>query len=141
VSGYSCQKKGELMESNQKGFNFIDEYMATFPEEVQKILEELRAVIKASAPDAEERISYQMPTFTLQGNLVHFAAYKKHIGFYPTSSGIEAFKQELLGYEGAKGSVRFPIDEPLPLELISRIVKFRVAENLKKAETKLSKRK
>jgi uncharacterized protein YdhG (YjbR/CyaY superfamily) len=129
------------MESQQKGFNSIVEYIANFPEEVQKILEELRVVIKASAPDAEERISYQMPTFTLQGNLVHFAAYKKHIGFYPTPSGIEAFKPELSRYESAKGSVRFPIDEPLPLELISRIVKFRVAENLKKAETKLSKRK
>jgi uncharacterized protein YdhG (YjbR/CyaY superfamily) len=129
------------MESNRKGFNSIDEYIANFPEEVQKILGELRAVIKASAPDAEERISYQIPTFTLKGNLVHFAAYKKHIGFYPTSSGIQAFKHELSVYEGAKGTVRFPIDKPLPLELISKIVKFRVAENLKNAEIILSKRK
>jgi uncharacterized protein YdhG (YjbR/CyaY superfamily) len=129
------------MESNRKRFNSIDEYIADFPEEVQKTLGELRAVIKAAAPDAEERISYQIPTFTLKGNLVHFAAYKKHIGFYPTSSGIQAFKHELSVYEGAKGTVRFPIDKPLPLELISKIVKFRVAENLKNAEIKLSKRK
>jgi uncharacterized protein YdhG (YjbR/CyaY superfamily) len=117
----------------------MDEYIATFPEEIQKILEELRATIKASAPDAEERISYQMPTFALKGNLVHFAAFKKHIGFYPTPSGIQAFKHELSIYEGAKGSVKFPIEKPLPLELISKIVKFRVAENLKKAEIKSSK--
>jgi len=127
------------MESNRVGFSSMDEYIATFPEEIQKILEELRATIKASAPDAEERISYQMPTFALKGNLVHFAAYKKHIGFYPTPSGIQAFKHELSIYEGAKGSVKFPIEKPLPLELISKIVKFRVAENLKKAEIKSSK--
>ena len=119
----------------------MDEYIATFPEETQKILEELRATIKASAPDAEEKISYQMPTFFLKGNLVHFAAWKNHIGFYPTPSGTEAFKQELSIYEGAKGSIKFPIDKPLPLELISKIVKFRVAENLKRAEIKSSKRK
>jgi uncharacterized protein YdhG (YjbR/CyaY superfamily) len=129
------------MESNKNRFNSIDEYIASFPEDVQKILEELRAVIKASAPDAEERISYQMPTFTQKGNLVHFAAYKKHIGFYPAPSGIEAYKQELSGYAGAKGSVKFPIDQPLPLGLISEIVKYRVAENLKKAEQKSSKKK
>jgi uncharacterized protein YdhG (YjbR/CyaY superfamily) len=129
------------MENNKTGFNSIDEYIATFPEEVRKILEELRATIKAAAPAAEEKISYQMPTFFLKGNLVHFAAYKKHIGFYPTSSGIRAFKKELSVYEGAKGSVKFPIDKPLPLKLISRIVKFRVAENLKNAEIKPGKRK
>ena len=127
------------MESNRVDFSSMDEYIATFPEEIQKILEELRATIKASAPDAEERISYQMPTFALKGNLVHFAAFKKHIGFYPTPSGIQAFKHELSIYEGAKGSVKFPIEKPLPLELISKIVKFRVAENLKKAEIKSSK--
>ena len=129
------------MESNQGGFNSIDEYIATFPEEIQKILAELRAAIKASAPDAEEKISYQMPTFALKGNLVHFAAHKKHIGFYPSPSGIQAFKHELSIYEGAKGSVRFPIDKPLPLELISKIVKFRVTENLENAEIKSSRRK
>jgi uncharacterized protein YdhG (YjbR/CyaY superfamily) len=129
------------MEGNKPGFTSIDEYIATFPEEVRKILKELRATIKAAAPAAEEKISYQMPTFFLKGNLVHFAAFKKHIGFYPTSSGIRAFKKELSVYEGAKGSVRFPIDKPLPLKLISRIVKFRAAENLKNAEIKPGRRK
>ena len=129
------------MESNKAGFVSIDEYIATFPEETQKILEQLRATIKAAAPDAEEKISYQMPTFALKGNLVHFAAHKNHIGFYPTPSGIQAFKHELSIYEGAKGSVQFPIDQPLPLELIGKIVKFRVAENLKNAEKKSGKRK
>ena len=129
------------MESNRKRFNSIDEYIANFPKEVQKKLRELRSVIKAAAPAAEERISYQIPAFTLKGNLVYFAAYKKHIGFYPTSSGIRAFKNDLSIYESGKGSIQFPIDKPLPLELISKIVKFRVAENLKNAEIKLSKRK
>lgn len=129
------------MENNKVGFNSIDEYISTFPEEIQKILEELRATIKASAPEVEEKISYQMPTFTLKGNLVHFAIWKNHIGFYPTPSGTQAFKRELSIYEGAKGSVKFPIEKPLPLELISKIVKFRVAENLKNAEIKSSKRK
>ena len=135
------ERQAELMESIKKAFNSIDEYIANFPEEVQKILEELRAIIRASAPEAEERISYQIPTFALKGNLVHFAAYKKHIGFYPTSGGIQAFERELSVYECAKGSVRFPIDEPLPFELISKIVRFRVDENLRKAGTKLSKKK
>ena len=101
----------------------------------------LRKVIKESAPDAEEKISWQMPTFVLHGNLVHFAAYKNHIGFYPTPSGIDAFKHELSEYKGAKGSVQFPIEKPLPYELISKIVKFRVAENIKIAEDKLKKKK
>ena len=129
------------MQSNKVRFNSIDEYIATFPAKTQKILEELRATIKAAAPEAEEKISYQMPTFALKGNLVHFAAYKNHIGFYPTPSGIEVFKHELSVYEGAKGSVKFPIEAPLPLELISKIVAFRVAENLKQAESKASKKK
>ena len=130
------------MPDNPSGFISIDEYITTFPEETQKILQELRETIQACAPDTEEKISYQMPTFALKGsNLVHFAAFKTHIGFYPTPSGIEAFKQELSLYEGAKGSVQFPIDEPLPLELIGRIVKFRVAENLKNAKLKPGKRK
>jgi len=124
-------RKGEIMDSNKSGFNSIDEYIATFPEDIQKILEEIRAVIKSAAPDAVEKISYQMPTFFMNGNLVHFAAFKKHIGFYPTPGGIEAFQKELSVYEGAKGSVQFPIDKPMPLKLISRIVKFRVAENAK----------
>jgi uncharacterized protein YdhG (YjbR/CyaY superfamily) len=128
------------MESNQAGFSSMDEYIATFPEGIQKILEEVRATIKAAAPQAEEKISYQMPTFFLKGNLVHFAAHKNHIGFYPTPSGIQAFERELSIFEGAKGSVQFPLDQPMPLDLISRIVKYRVAENLKKAEMKSRKR-
>jgi uncharacterized protein YdhG (YjbR/CyaY superfamily) len=134
------QKKGEFMETKKIGFTSIDEYIATFPEETKKILEELRATIKAAAPEAEEKISYQMPTFFLNGNLVHFAAFKNHIGLYPTPNGIEAFRRELAKYQGAKGSIRFPIDEPMPLKLISKIVKFRVAENLKKAGMKSSKK-
>ena len=128
------------MERNKTGFASIDEYIAVFPEEVQKKLEELRAVIKAAAPDAEEKISYQMPTFALKGNLVHFAAYKNHIGFYPTPSGIEEFKDELSAYQGAKGSIRFPLDKPIPYDLIAKIVAFRVKENLEKAETKSKKK-
>jgi uncharacterized protein YdhG (YjbR/CyaY superfamily) len=124
------------MDKNKIGFTTIEEYIATFPENVQMILQELRSTIKASAPDAEEKISYQMPTFFLKGNLVHFAAYKNHVGFYPTPSGIEKFQQELSKYEGAKGSVKFPIDQPLPLSLIQKIVEFRVLENLQIAEMK-----
>src|SRR5436309_4319459 len=114
------------MDQHKDGFSSIDEYIATFPEEKQVLLQAVRATIKAAAPDAEERISYQMPAFALNGNLVYFAALKNHIGFYPTSSGIEAFKDELSAYEGTKGAVRFPIDQPLPVDLISKIVQFRV---------------
>ena len=124
------------MESRKDAFKSIDEYIAAFPEDIQKTLHKLRATIKTFAPDAEERISYQIPTFFLNGNLVHFAAYKKHIGFYPTSSATRVFKRELSIYEGGKGTVRFPIDKPLPLKLIGRIVKFRVAENLKNADVR-----
>lgn len=119
----------------------IDDYIAGFPKDVQVILEELRATIRKAAPEAEETINYQIPTFTLNGNLVHFAAYKNHIGFYPTPSGIAAFKKELSAYEGAKGSVQFPIDKPLPLRLITKIVKFRVKENLERTERKVKNRK
>ena len=114
----------------------IDDYIAGFPDETRKTLEGLRSAIRAAAPGAEEKISYQMPSFDLGGNLVYFAAFKSHIGFYPTSSGIEAFRRELSSYEVSKGTVRFPLDKPLPLKLISRIVKFRVAENLEKARLK-----
>lgn len=126
---------------SKAAFSSIDEYIGTFPEDTQKILQEMRETIKAAAPEAQEKISYQMPAFTLNGNLVYFAAFKNHIGFYPTPSGTEAFKREISVYQAAKGSIRFPIDEPLPLKLISRIVKFRVAENLKKAKARASKRK
>lgn len=128
------------MENKRSDYNSIDEYIGTFPKEVQEILKKLRAVVKEAAPEAEERISYRMPTFSQKGNLVHFAAYKKHIGFYPTPSGIQAFKNELSAYEGAKGSVKFPIDEPLPYTLIGKIVRFRVTENTRIAEEKLRKR-
>jgi uncharacterized protein YdhG (YjbR/CyaY superfamily) len=110
----------------------IDEYISQFPEDVQHILGKIRAVIRESAPEAVEKISYQIPTFYFNGNLVHFGGYKHHIGFYPTPSGIEAFKEELSAYEGAKGSVQFPLDKPMPYKLIGKIVKFRVAENRKK---------
>lgn len=114
----------------------IDEYIAGFPKEVQDILQQVRATIKKAAPAAEEKISYAIPTFFLQGNLVHFAAFKNHIGFYPTPSGIEEFEKDLSIYKRAKGSVQFPLDKPMPLNLISRMVKFRIKKNLEKAKTK-----
>lgn len=119
----------------------IDSYIAGFPEEVQSLLEEMRATISKAAPMAEETINYGMPTFTLKGNLVHFAGYKNHIGFYPAPSGIEAFKKELSVYKGAKGSVQFPLDKKLPLGLVTKIVKFRVKENIALAAEKAKKKK
>ncbi|HAM99491.1 MAG TPA: hypothetical protein DCQ26_12860 [Marinilabiliales bacterium] len=116
--------------------NEVDTYISAFPPEVQALLEQVRATIKQNAPDAEEIISYQMPTYVYHGNLVYFAGYKNHIGFYPVPSGIEAFKKELSVYKGAKGSVQFPLNQPMPLELIAKIVRFRVAENKKKAQMK-----
>jgi uncharacterized protein YdhG (YjbR/CyaY superfamily) len=124
------------MEGTTADYQTIDAYIAAFPEEIQVKLRALRETIRSAAPEAEERISYRMPTFTLHGNLVHFAAFAHHIGFYPAPRGIEAFQQELSRYKGAKGSVQFPLDEPLPLELISRIVAFRAAENREKAAAK-----
>jgi len=118
----------------------IDEYIAGFPKEIQKLLQQMRKTIQKAAPQAEETINYAMPTFILFGNLVHFAGYKNHIGFYPAPSGIEAFKKELSVYAGAKGSVQFPLDKPLPLELVTKIVQFRVAENLEKAAKKKTKK-
>jgi len=114
----------------------IDEYIANFPKEVQRLLDQLRMTIRRAAPVAEETIKYQIPTFTYKGNLVHFGGYKNHIGFYPTPSGIEKFKKELSGYESAKGSVKFPLDQPIPFDLISDIVAYRVMENLKRAQEK-----
>jgi uncharacterized protein YdhG (YjbR/CyaY superfamily) len=118
---------------NKITYESIDEYISKYPYDIQKILNKLREAIKEAAPGAQEKISYQMPTFALYGNLVHFAAHKSHIGFYPTPSGVDAFKDELLEYKTAKGSVQFPIDRPLPYEIIREIVKFRVAENKKRA--------
>lgn len=122
--------------SDRAEFTTIDEYIAMFPAETQSLLAELRATIRAAAPEAQEKISYRMPTFAQAGNLVHFAAHKEHIGFYPAPSAIEAFRAELAPFESSKGAVRFPIDRPLPLDLIRRIVEFRVAENLRQAEQK-----
>jgi uncharacterized protein YdhG (YjbR/CyaY superfamily) len=110
----------------------IDDYIATFPEDVQSILQKVRATIRKAAPKAQEAIKYQIPTFVLKGNLVHFAAFKNHIGFYPTPSGTAEFEKELSRYESGKGSVRFPLDQPIPYALITKIVKFRVKEQGKK---------
>jgi len=128
------------MEGNKVEYLSIDEYIASFPSEIQDLLAKLRQTIKEAAPEAEEKISYQMPTFALHGNLVHFAAYKNHIGFYPAPRGIEAFKEELASYKGAKGSVQFPLDRPLPYDLIRRIVIFRVQENRERAASKRKKK-
>jgi len=117
-------------------FNTIDEYIETFPANVQSVLKELRQTIRKAAPKAEETISYRIPTFRLNGNLVHFGAFKNHVGFFPTSTPIRSFRKELFRYEVSKGTIRFPMNEPLPLSLISRIVKFRVKENLAKGKRK-----
>lgn len=120
------------MTDEDKSFNNIDEYISLFPENVQLILKELRQNIKEIAPESKEVISYQMPTFKLNGNLVHFAAYKNHIGFYPTPSAIVKFKEKLSLYETSKGTIKFSIHEPIPLDLIKEIVAFRVKENMNK---------
>jgi uncharacterized protein YdhG (YjbR/CyaY superfamily) len=119
----------------------IDEYVAGFPMDVQRVLQEIRAIIRTAAPDAEEAIKYRMPTFVLNGNLVHFAAFKNHIGFYPTPSGIEKFKGELTAYHNAKGSVQFPLEKPVPFALIREIVKFRAKEAREKLAPKPGKAK
>ena len=120
------------MNATKKQFKTIDEYIKTFPEDVQSLLEKMRQTIRKAAPEAEEVISYQIPTFKLKGNLVYFAAFKNHIGFYPTSSAIEAFKKELAPYKGAKGSVQFPMRKPIPYDLVKKITIFRRKENLAK---------
>jgi len=121
---------GRGMTMNKKIVNSIDEYMRRFPTQQRQLLMNMRLTIQKAAPKAKETISYGIPAFTLDGNLVWFAAYKNHIGFYPGSSAIAAFKKELSAYKGAKGSVQFPLDKPLPLTLVSRIVKFRVKQRL-----------
>lgn len=128
------------MKTGQTAPTTIDEYIASFPPEVQEKLETIRATIRKAAPKAEEAISYMIPTFRLHGNLVHFAAYKKHIGFYPGAGGIAAFEEELAGYETSKGTVQFPLEKRLPLTLITKIVKFRVQQNLDKAAAKAKKK-
>lgn len=116
----------------------IDTYISEFPEEIQALLTQIRVTIRAAAPEAEEAIKYAMPTFVLNGNLVHFAAFKNHIGFYPVPSGIKAFEEELSVFKMGKGSVQFPLDKPMPLELIDKIVRFRVMENAEKIRKKRS---
>ena len=127
------------MKTEQTIHETIDEYIADFPPDVQAILKKLRATIRKAAPDAEEAMKYRLPTFVLNGNLVHFGAFKKHIGFYATPTGNEKFRKELSAYEGAKGSVQFALDKPIPYDLVSRMVKFRVKENLDKAAAKRKK--
>ena len=119
----------------------MDEYIANYPPEVQEILQKLRSVIHAAAPDAQETISYAIPTFTLHGNLVHFAAFKNHISFFPTSSGVEKFAAELTGYKTSKGTIQFPLGQPIPYDLVTRIVLFRVEENRARAAVKTGRKK
>jgi len=126
---------------HKSGFQSIDDYIASFPDDVQTKLREMRALIRAAAPEATEKISYQMPTFDLHGNLVHFAAHRSHIGLYPAPTGIEAFKEAFAPYKTSKGAVQFPLDQPLPVDLITRVVQFRVGENQQKAAEKARKRK
>lgn len=118
----------------------IDEYIAGFPENVRQLLEEMRSAIQKAAPQAEEAIKYGIPTFVLNGNLVHFAAYKNHIGFYPAPGGVAEFKKAISPYEAGKGTLRFPLDKKLPLALIGKIVKFRVKKNSETAKSKLKKK-
>ena len=115
-----------------RSFQNIDEYISTYPENIQAILENIRRTIQAAAPEAVESISYGMPVFKFKGVLAYFAAYKKHIGFYPTPAGIEAFETELAKYKTGKGTLQFPLSQPIPYELITNIVHFRVIENLEK---------
>ena len=125
------------MSANKVPFRSIDEYISTFPEGTQKILEEIRATIKAAVPEAGEKISYGIPTFTLNDTyLIYFAGWKKHISIYPVPSGSEAFNRQVSKYMAGKGTLKFPIDKPIPLKLITRIVKYRVAENRKQADRK-----
>lgn len=123
-----------------KDLKSIDEYIAKFPADIQILLEQMRSTIRNAAPDASEKISYQMPTFFLKGNLVHFAALKNHIGFYPTPSAIVKYEKELKEYISTKGAVQFPLGKPLPLKLVTKMVEFRVEENLKKAALKAKKK-
>ncbi len=124
------------MNLDPESFTTIDEYIAMFPSNIQEKLIEMRSAIREAAPQAQEKISYRMPTFTLHGNLVHFAAHQNHIGFYPTPSAMEAFSNELSVYEKSKGAIRFPFDKPIPVDLVRRMVLFRVAENEEKAKRK-----
>jgi uncharacterized protein YdhG (YjbR/CyaY superfamily) len=127
---------------NKTRFSSTDEYIATFPDEIQVLLQQIRETIKAAAPDATEKISYGMPAFAYKGNLVYFAAWKNHIGFYAASGeAVDAFQDELLGYEVTKGTIKLYFDKALPVDLITKIVQYRVTQNLQKAEQKAKKKK
>lgn len=118
------------MKTKKSGFTSIDEYIATLPKGTQKLMEEIRAAIKSVAPKADEKISYQMAAFKLDGHYIaHFAAWKKHIGMYPIPAGDAAFQKEVLPYKGVKSSLQFPLDQPMPLKLIKKMIKFRIVEN------------
>lgn len=127
------------MKTDQPAPRNIDEYIAGFPHDVQKTLKKIRLTIRKAAPDAQEAIKYQMPTFTLKGNLLSFGAYKKHVGFYPAPAGNEQFRKDLSVYRAGKSTVRFPLDKPIPLDLISKLVKFRVKEHLERAVARAKK--
>jgi uncharacterized protein YdhG (YjbR/CyaY superfamily) len=129
------------MKANKKTPESIDEYIAEYPSALQELLQKMRTTISKAAPAAEETIKYGIPTFTLNGNLVHFGAYKNHIGFYPAPSGMEAFKKELAAYESGKGSIQFPLSQPIPYKLVEEIVRYRVEINLEKTAKKSTKKK
>jgi uncharacterized protein YdhG (YjbR/CyaY superfamily) len=128
------------MEEKKQGTRTIDEYIQGFPKQVRERLESIRRLVRTLAPEAQEKISYQMPTFYLDGNLIHFAAFKNHIGMYPTPNGISAFQKELSRYKSGRGSVQFPMDEALPVELIKKIVRYRLEQNRKKGKKQASTR-
>jgi len=131
----SSKNGSDEMKRDFAATSMMDAYIAAFPENVQDVLQTIRDIIKHAAPEAEEAIKYRIPTFVLNGNLVHFAAFQNHVGFYPTPSGLAQFKDALSSYKCAKGSVQFPLDSPIPYHLIRRIVKFRVKENRDKMAT------
>jgi uncharacterized protein YdhG (YjbR/CyaY superfamily) len=131
--------KGAVVKNRRSPPKNINEYIASCSPEVQSILQKIRSTIRKAAPDAEEKISYQMPTFALKGNLIHFAAFKNHIGLYPPVKGDEKLQAETSRYKGPKGNLKFPLDEPIPYALISRIVKFRVKEQLQRPTSKQTK--
>jgi uncharacterized protein YdhG (YjbR/CyaY superfamily) len=136
----SQQIEGEAMKNRRVAPRNIDEYIASFSPEVQSILEKIRLTIREAAPEAQEKISYQMPTFALSGNLIHFAAFKNHIGLYPPVKGDEKLNAEVTPYKGPKGNLKFPLDKPIPYALIGRIVKWRVKEQVARAQAKRGKK-
>jgi uncharacterized protein YdhG (YjbR/CyaY superfamily) len=137
ISKKTIDKKSISKDAIENGKELVDKYIAGFPKTTQLLLEKMRATIKKAVPKAEETVGYGIPTFKLNGNLVHFGGYKNHIGFYPAPSAIKAFEKDLSMYDGAKGSVQFPVDKPLPLALVTKIVKYRVKENEAKKNSKV----